>query len=113
MQFSSRFPLILTCLLVTSLLLNLAGSGCGSSAKFRKKIELMSDDELIDYYQGIKASISDIDRGYRVDEHFNDRVQDRDEIRWRSPLSLGGKGYDLNWKQEAIEKEMLKRNIKP
>ena len=95
------------------MLISVVLGGCGSKAKFMRKIDLMDDDELLSYYQGIKDQIRDINRGSRINDHFGDRQQDEDAVRWRSSFFLGREGYDLNKKKDLIEKEFIKRNITP
>ena len=96
------------------LLLSVSLGGCWGKAKFLRELELMNDEELLYYYQGINEQIRDIDRGMRVEEHLDDRQQEgEDRVRWDSSFFLGSKGYELNKKKTFIEKELIKRNIIP
>ncbi len=102
-----RYVVILT------LLISFVLAGCGNKVRFLEKIDLMDDDELLSYYQGIKDQIRDIERGGRVSDHFDDRQEDENSVRFRSPFFIGSKGYHLAKEKNMIEKELIKRNITP
>ena len=98
-------------LVTTALLIPVLIAGCGNTAKFVKKIEGMTDSDLIAYYHGINDKIKDIANEVSVKEHFDTRPDE--DIHVQSPFFMGRQGYDLNHKKELIEKELIKRNLIP
>lgn len=100
-------------LVILCFLIPICLAGCGSKRAFLNEIELMNDDELLSYYQGINDNIRDIDRGMRVDDHLGNQKHSGEGVNWRSSFFFLGEGYQLNNKKNLIEKELIKRNIRP
>ena len=108
LRFNARFYIVIALCLLTVL----AIGACGAGAKFQKKLELMSDDELLSYYHGLKDQMRDIDRESRVNEHIHDQETDWERGQY-PPFFIGGRAHDLGQKGRMIEKELRKRNIRP
>ena len=98
------------CFICSSLLLNIS---CVHSKpkKFQSKIQTMSDNDLLNYYQGINERIKDIDNDIKSEESQDQTEQER--VISNMPFFFGGEGYDLIQKRKMILRELNSRNLIP
>jgi hypothetical protein len=101
---------IAACFICSSLFFNFSCAG-SKSKKFQSKIQTMSDNDLLNYYQGINNRIKDIDNDIKREESQDQTEQER--VISNMPFSFGGEGYDLIQKRKIILKELNSRNLIP
>ena len=98
------------CCICSSIILCVSCAG-SKSQKFQSKIQTMSDNDLLNYYEGINKRIKDIDSDIKREESQNPTRQER--MVSDMPFFFGAEGYDLVQKRKMILKELNRRNLNP
>ena len=95
------------------IVLSLCFLSCSTMPKdsFQTRIEKISDDELLNYYNGINDKIKDVDNRAKLDMD-KDMVRP-DESFFDKPFYMGSEGYELAHRRKLILKELEKRAITP
>lgn len=110
-SYLKRYIFFLTvCFICSSLFFNIS-CACSKSKKFQSKIQTMSDNDLLNYYQGINKRIKDIDSDIKREESQDQTEQER--VISNMPFFFGGEGYNLIQKRKMILKELNSRNLIP
>jgi hypothetical protein len=94
--------------IITMLFLSCAST---PSANFKKKIQSMSNNELINYYDGIDARLKDIETGGKENDRLFKKSHDEVSVNMKTSFYLSGEGQDLLQKRKAVVNEFEKRNI--
>jgi hypothetical protein len=101
---------IAVCFICSSLVFVISCAGSKSN-NFQSKIQTMSDNDLLIYYQGINNRIKDIDSDIKREEGQDQTEQER--VISNMPFFFGAEGNDLVQKRRMILKELNRRNLMP
>lgn len=89
--------------------------GCASTktVQIQKKIQAMSDIELVGYYHGINDRIRKIDREAEVIREDSRNSPEKDVFDATNPFIAYQEGQNLLNKRKIVVKEMNRRGISP
>ncbi len=106
--YKSIIYLITVCLFCSFFFISCASS---KTNKFHTKIQKMSNNELLNYYNGINDRIKDISS--EIEREKSPDQTDQEQVVSNMPFLIGGEGYSLNQKRKMILKELNIRGVNP